>query len=127
MQNLDQIRAQNALNASLTAGEATGVNDGDVIKKVPSMVQQNGLLGAIAFALDGKEGHEKVLQGAVKHYKTLFDDAPDSDLETFAAWLCKQDSARLRAVTAEILAYLNYYRHFASAKKKEEKQNADRK
>ena len=53
MQNLDQKRALNAMVA-VRKYNPQGKNEGNVIKKVPTMIQQNGLLGAIAFALDDK-------------------------------------------------------------------------
>ncbi|MBQ7649626.1 MAG: type III-B CRISPR module-associated protein Cmr5 [Victivallales bacterium] len=122
MQNLEQIRAMNALNASRNF-DPKGENGGDVVKKVPAMIQQNGLLGAIAFALDDNAGHKEVLEGAIAHYAQLDKEAP-SGIGDFTNWIIVQDSAKLRAATTEILAYLNYYRRFASAKKKEAK-NAD--
>ena len=118
MQNLDQKRALNAM-AAVRKYNPQGKNEGNVIKKVPTMIQQNGLLGAIAFALDDKTGHAEVLKGAMEHYHTYDSASPDgNDLNRFAEWLCKQDSARLRAATAEILAYLNFYRRFASQERK---------
>ena len=66
MQNLDQKRALNALKATKNYNPQ-GENGGNVIKQVPAMIQQNGLLGAIAFALDDKKGHKDVLQGAIEH------------------------------------------------------------
>ncbi len=117
MKNLDQIRALNALKAT-EKYTPQGENGGNVIKQVPAMIQQNGLLGAMAFAFDGKEGHKLVLQGAIEHYASVCDQAP-ADITKFNQWIIQQDAAMLRAATAEILAYLNYYRRFASAKLKE--------
>ena len=117
MQNLDQIRALNALKATQQYNPQ-GENGGNVIKQVPAMIQQNGLLGAIAFALDDKKGHKDVLQGAIEHYASVCQGAPNK-VEEFTRWIIEKDAAMLRAATAEILAYLNYYRRFASAKLKE--------
>ncbi|MGN0879879.1 MAG: type III-B CRISPR module-associated protein Cmr5 [Oligosphaeraceae bacterium] len=125
MQNLDQKRALNAM-AAVRKYDPQGKNDGNVIKKVPTMIQQNGLLGAIAFALDDKSGHAAVLKGAMEHYQTYDPTSPaGNDLNVFAEWLCKQDSARLRAATAEILAYLNFYRRFASQERKNHEHGND--
>ena len=123
MQNLEQIRALNAIKAS-EKYDPKGENGGDVVKKVPAMIQQNGLLGAIAFAMDGNNGHKDILKGAIEHYARLDNDVP-SVFEDFVDWIIKQDSCTLRTVTSEILAYLNYYRRFASVRKKEA-DNADR-
>lgn len=111
MDNLEQIRALNALKA---CGKYTpkGENDGNVVKKVPAMIQQNGLLGTIAFAMnDKKEGYKDVLSGAIEHYSELY--KTPATVDAFLNWLVQQDSSTLRAATAEILAYLNYYRRFA--------------
>lgn len=125
MQNLDQKRALNAM-AAVRKYDPQGKNDGNVIKKVPTMIQQNGLLGAIAFALDDKVGHADVLKGAMEHYHTYDAESPvGNDLNEFARWLCQQDSARLRAATAEILAYLNFYRRFASQERKNHEHGND--
>ena len=114
MQNLEQIRAKNALMAAEDKDAPKGKNGGEVAKKVPAMIQQNGLLGALAFAIDTGAGYEKVLKGAISHYKLVDKSVTADDSEPFAKWLCNQDSAKLRAATAEILAYLNYYRRFVS-------------
>ena len=126
MQNLEQIRARNAIHATGDKEAPQGKNGGEVAKKVPAMIMESGLLGALAFAIDAKAGHEKVLQGAIQHYRQLDKQAPETDsLADFANWLAQQDSARLRAATSEILAYLNYYRRFVRPAKKEGNQNAD--
>ena len=117
MKNLEQIRALNAIAASRTFNPK-GENGGAVVKKVPAMIQQNGLLGAIAFALDGNDGCRDVLQGAVEHYAQLNHKAP-KELTEFVQWLVEQDSSVLRSATSEMLAYLNYYRRFAGANSKE--------
>ena len=119
MKNLEQIRAFNAIEASKKY-KPKGENGGAVVKKVPTMIQQNGLLGAIAFALDdGNDGYRDVLQGAVDHYSQLNQQVPKK-LSEFVRWLVEQDSAMLRAITSEMLAYLNYYRRFAGTENKEE-------
>ena len=95
MKNLDQIRALNALKAT-EKYTPQGENGGNVIKQVPAMIQQNGLLGAMAFAFDGKEGHKLVLQGAIEHYASVCNQAP-ADIMKFNQWIIQQDAAMLRA------------------------------
>ena len=50
IENLDQIRARNAWNAcnGRTFSNADG---GEVVKKLSPMIRENGMLGALAFAL----------------------------------------------------------------------------
>ena len=124
MKNLDQIRAKNALEAAHNK-TYKGMNDGEVVKKVPAMIQQNGLLGTLAFAIDKEKGHADVLEACIEHYASLPNVVKPNatDIEGFTNWLCGQDSAQLRAVTTEILAYLNYLRRYV--KKEDGNENGD--
>lgn len=116
--NLDQIRAANAL-AAATGTTFRGANDGEVVKKIPAMIRQNGILGALAFAQenDTKTGHADVFRAIVAHLRVLrrLPDtvAAQGPLDGFMKHLCAADSAMLRAVTDEAMAYLNYLRRFA--------------
>ncbi|NLF94910.1 MAG: hypothetical protein GX564_13565 [Oligosphaeraceae bacterium] len=124
MKNLDQIRASNAILASRQA--IKGKDSGEVVKKVPPMIINDGLLGALAFACQQKDSNGYVLlfQAVVIHLQSLrlYPDTASTDIRKMAEWLSAQDSARLRALTAETLAYLSYLRRFAS----KEEQDADR-
>lgn len=124
MQNLDQIRAKNALEAAQNK-KFKGMNDGEIVKKVPAMIQQNGLLGALAFAIDKEKGYAAVLEACIEHYVSLPNVVKPNftDLEGFSKWLCGQESAQLRAVTTEFLAYLNYLRRYV--KKEDGDENGD--
>ncbi len=124
MKNLDQIRAKNALEAAATGYK--GANDGEVVKKVPTMIRENGILGAAAFALETGKGYATVFEAIITHLETI-DRLPsppqsreslrhESRLEAFITGLTATDAAQLRAVTAETMAYLNYLRRFAGKK-----------
>lgn len=117
MQNLEQKRAAHALTVAQQVGR--GKEGGEVVKKVPAMIRENGLLGALAFAVETDEkgnprnkGHRDVFE-AIARYLQL--ETPEHMLEELA----KADSAKLRAVTAESLAYLAYLRRFAGKQQKE--------
>jgi len=118
MKNLEQIRAKNAL---LAAKESIkGKNDGEVVKKIPAMIQQNGFIGALAFAIeDGdknkESGYAKTFRAIIKHLsdRDIGLYAGTEDLGAFATWLCSKQSDTLRAVTAEAMAYLSILRRFA--------------
>jgi len=124
MKNLDQIRAKNAL-AAADGGRFRGVNDGQVVKKVPTMIRENGILGALAFATERKdsgalknEGHHDVWQAITTHLADpgIVKIKSACTPEQFIAWLAGHDevtAARLRAITAETMAYLSYLRRFA--------------
>lgn len=116
MRNLDQIRAENAIKQA--GNTYKGQNDGNIVKKVPTMIQQCGLLSTLAFANEkGKDGYANVLKACITHLHTLQMTAlagSDPDINAFSSELCKGSSDNLRAVTAEILAYLNYLRRYAA-------------
>ena len=116
MKNLDQIRAANALEAA-TGKDFRGANDGEVVKKVPAMIRQNGMLGALAFAMEntGKTSHADVFLAIVRHLRSV-SRLPGQKRETvdgFIQDLCASDAATLRTITDETMAYLNYLRRFA--------------
>ncbi len=123
MKNLDQIRAKNALEA-VRKYDFTGKDKGEVVKKVPPMIIQNGLLGTLAFAIDDKKGYADVMKAAVKHlasnelYPEIEKKISDmNDLNEFTKYLCNKDSAYLRALTEEVLSYLSFLRRYTKKDK----------
>jgi CRISPR type III-B/RAMP module-associated protein Cmr5 len=117
MKNLEQIRAKNALTATENV-KFSGVNDGEVAKKVPTMIMENGILAAATFAEDeikkNKEkgrGYSDVFQAVIVHLKDV--EIMPAGKDDIISWLVDEDSAQLRAVTAETMAYLSYLRRFA--------------
>lgn len=117
MKNFEQIRAKNALNVPI----GKGAGDGDsVAKKVPTMIRENGFLGAMAFAKEKGAGYADVFNAIFRHLKSVA-LLPDTtaDIDAVFAYLCSNDAQTLRAVTAEAMAYLNYLRRFASKGKEE--------
>lgn len=128
MRNLEQIRAKNALEAA-SGKNFRGANDGEVVKKIPAMIRENGLLGALAFAAEAKEekgqvklknpGHADVFRAIIRHLSDAKTIDRELELDGFVKDLCVSDAARLRAVTAEAMAYLNYLRRFARKTKEE--------
>ncbi len=125
MRNLEQIRAANALTASRN-NTYKGVNDGQIVKKIPAMIRENGILGALAFALEkndkGKvknDGHYGVWQSIIAH---LGCDGINRlrkacDPENLIEFLTSSENATaecLRDITDEALAFLNYLRRFAT-------------
>jgi len=110
-QNYEQIRAKNALNVEI----GKGAGDGDSIaKKVPTMIRENGFLGALAFAREKGSGYADVFMAVIRHLKSVgMLPATVVDLDALFGYLCAHDAAALRAVTAETMAFLNYLRRFA--------------
>jgi len=109
MKNLEQIRAKDAFEAANnSAYKFNGKNGGDIVKKVPTMILENGLLAALAFSLETGKGYEDVFKACITHL------GKNLSLDKFLEELINNDSSNLRAVTAEIMAYLNYLRRFAN-------------
>ena len=120
---LDQIRALNAYTAAGPGKTFSGKDGGEVAKKVPGLVVMHGLLGAMAFALSDKNkaGHQAVFKAVLDHLQDpAIDDPTARGVESVESWferLAEADSAQLRLTTAETLAYLTFFRHFAKKKK----------
>ena len=129
MQNLEQIRAKHA-NAFWHPVQdqppsARGVNHGDVISKLPSLIISNGLLPTLAFARSKGGGHEELMIAVFRflsHDDRRLLPAPplarqgENELDTYVRLLSEgrdASSARLQLATAEALAYLGYLKRFA--------------
>ena len=114
MKNLEQIRAKNALQAApkIKAGPGEG-SPQSVAKKVPTLIKENGILATAAFAKDGKEGVKSVLKAAQKHLQCEDIAIMPANEQDLLSWLTNKNSSELRAVTEEVMAYLNYLRRFA--------------
>lgn len=123
IQNYAQLRAKNAFEAAKDTKFA-GANDGKVVKKIPHMIIENGLLGAMAFAIEKREekttGYYDVFRAILKHLKSsVFDDmfvgnkVSQDDVEGWFGQLASGSAEDLRMTTAESMAYLSYLRRFA--------------
>ena len=110
MVNLEQKRALNAFEAC-SAEKFGGKDGGEVVKKLPPQIRENGMLGTLAFALSDK-GWEKAFDAIRLHLKSLGKVKADT-IAQLQDELMKCDSRKLRDVTAETMLYLNYMRRFA--------------
>jgi CRISPR/Cas system CMR-associated protein Cmr5 small subunit len=124
MRNLDQIRAAHAIGKRDI--RIPGTEGGEVVKKVPMLIRQNGLLAALAFACERgrrggtwkNEGHHRVFEFVVEHLarcpsvELALPDGGDDLVVRYNEWLANQSSAALRLHTAEIMAYLGYLRRY---------------
>ena len=120
MKALAQIRAANALrDKDMIVG---GQGDGDVISGYPTMIKTDGLLAALAFAVEPKDGGRKhkgeySIAKAIATHLCFPDIAitqaqdPDGLVDELAQ---AQDASQLRRATAETLAYLNYLKRFVA-------------
>ena len=127
--NLEQIRAAHALTfwhpANGNSPSTRGVNDGDVISKLPSLIVSNGLLATTAFAKSKGGGHEELMTAVFRFLchddRRLLPTPPqprqgETDLEPFIRLLTDgrdATSVRLQRATSEALAYLGYLKRFS--------------
>ena len=119
--NLEQYRAQLALSSADDIEKGVGGGQA-VAKKVPTMIRENGFLGALAFAVEKKSGnalnpaHASVFE-AVRKYLVGVGMVTASDTDGLMKDMSKESADKLRLVTAESIAYLNYLRRFAKPDK----------
>ena len=119
MRNLAQVRAQNASTAAPSIGRGSG--DGKAVaKKVPAQIVQNGILGALAFAIETGAGYRDVFNAVCAHLRSpelaSLGIVP-ANPEALFDLLSRASAGTLRAVTSETMEYLNYLRRFASGEK----------
>ena len=138
---LDQIRVAVALREKDNA--KSGQEEGKKVKNYPTMIQNNGLLGSLAYSAERKMKKEqnkivdKGPQNPAEHSmakiiikylieleleypilgaKRLSYYAPNdsNDINEFLAVLTECSPEQFRRINAEVLAFLNYFRRFAS-------------
>lgn len=122
MQNLEQIRARNVL-AFAKVVTISGKEGGEVIKKIPPLILNHGLLATAAYSFSEKEGWQKVFDAIALHLADRdIAIAPESvkNRQTLMDFLTRKEttSETLKLATAEAMAWLQYARRFV---KKEER------
>lgn len=118
MKTLAQRRAAKALKYKDIKAE--GQKGGDAISGMPMLIKTDGLLAALAFAVECKdgdrnklkhEGENKVAKAVADHLQTehICDATTPWDL---VEELTRADATTLRRATAEALAFLSYLKRF---------------
>lgn len=130
MQNLNQIRARHVLEfARDPHTDISGINKGEVIKKIPTIIMNNGLLGALAYAMESKKNPdgtqnkawESVFTGITRHLASEdFIDPSCSTASDLLDFLVGEyaSSTVLRNVTNETMAWLEFARRLVQRKDK---------
>lgn len=115
MKNLEQIRAKNALEFSKT-GTVSGDKGGEVIKKIPPLIINHGLLAAAAYSYSEKEGWQKVFDAIAKHLADIeigiIPENKNSREKMMEYLSAEANSELLKAATIEAMAWLAYARRF---------------
>jgi CRISPR type III-B/RAMP module-associated protein Cmr5 len=120
MKNLAQVRAASALSFSTSGVEARGRDGGEAIKKVPPMIAANGLLAALAFALEEKKlglqrpGYAAIFDAIAGHLQSaeISITKGTNDARNLLKHLVESDSQILKLATAEAMEWLSYARRF---------------
>jgi CRISPR/Cas system CMR-associated protein Cmr5 small subunit len=125
MKNLEQIRAKNALEAAKE--KIAGKEGGELIKKIPPLIMNHGILATGAYAFDDKNEGFKAAFGAIaKHLADKDIALVPSECQSAKGLMeylsTKADSYVLQQVTAETMAWLSYARRFIK-KDKEDKRH----
>lgn len=116
MQNLEQIRARNALNFA-NRGPVRGDKGGKVIEKVSPLIQNHGLLATAAYSFTENEGWQKVFDAIAQHLAdkdVAIVDVGCTDRVKLMEFLTRKEitSETLKLATAETMAWLTYARRF---------------
>jgi hypothetical protein len=116
MQNLEQIRARNALNFA-NQGAVGGDKGGEVIKKVPPLIQNHGLLATAAYSFTEKEGWQRVFDAIALHLADkdiAIVPTEVKDRQSLMKFLTQAGttSETLKLATSEAMAWLTYARRF---------------
>lgn len=119
MKNLEQIRAHNSLQFASSNSKISGQQGGDVVKKVPALILNHGLLAVLGFAIDERqEGIRSVCDGIAQHLSSKEIAIVPSEVKDTQALLAfltsKADSRDLQRATSEAMAWLNYTRRFVT-------------
>ncbi|MCQ2377811.1 MAG: type III-B CRISPR module-associated protein Cmr5 [Victivallaceae bacterium] len=119
-ENLEQTRAKNAFNACQDQKFA-GTDGGEIVKKLPPQIRENGFLGALAFALEprnnGKEDDASLVFDIIARHLNQLGKVKSSSAQELQKELLDSSSVKLRDVTAETMLFLNYMRRFARKRK----------
>jgi len=112
MQNLEQLRARNALDFIHNNAAITGPDGGNILSKLPTMIVADGLLATAAFAKAKGGDFEKTIDNIFTHIKalTITDGIQD---------LASKGALELQRASSEAIAYANYIKRFGKAKRKE--------
>lgn len=118
MKNLEQIRAKNALCCQTEAGrEVVGPQGGEVIKKLPPLILNHGLLATMAYAYGEKSGWKVLFDHIARHLADADVAVVPKDKNSHTALMefltgDQATSETLKLATAETMAWLSYARRF---------------
>jgi len=116
MKNLEQIRARNAMEFA-ESGAVKGEDGGEVIKKVPPLILNNGLLATAAYSFTEREGWQKTFDAIARHLADADISIVPAECQDRSALMKflsgpEATSETLKLATNETMAWLGYARRF---------------
>jgi CRISPR/Cas system CMR-associated protein Cmr5 small subunit len=121
MQNLEQIRARNAITRFQDVHGRQG--EGNALAGYPSLIINNGLLATVAFSIQKGDQMLRIANAIGYHLSNLHDGQQNrnllqgcsADADGVLNRLSAQtvDATLLQECTAEALAFLSYLKRFA--------------
>ena len=93
------------------------------VKKIPTMIQTNGLSATFAFIYSKKKTYEIIYQDIEKWLREKR-KLKDNDDE-LVKWLIKLDSTNYKYITSEVMAFFMWLRRFAEGMIEKEKGSED--
>jgi CRISPR-associated protein Cmr5 len=98
------------------------------VKKLPQMIKTNGLGATLAFVFSKKNSTYKAVADDIRLWLEknkgfgLIDMNGVDDLQKFVDSIIELDSSKYRALTIEVLSFLNWLRRFADGLIKEQEE-----
>lgn len=121
MQNLEQIRARNAIAfANRDGDKIRGSQGGEVIKKLPPHILNHGLLATAAYSFTEKLGWQLTFDAIAKHLAdpdvAIVPADKVKDRATLLDYLTAKETTSevLKLATNETMGWLQYARRFVS-------------
>lgn len=127
MKNLHQIRAAHAL-AFAKQGHISGKDGGEVIKKIPPLIINHGLLATCAYAYsENNQAWRTTFDQLAVHLASEEIALVPKDCKTHTQLMefltgPQANSETLKLVTAEAMAWLDYARRFVRKDAKDDDQ-----
>lgn len=115
-QRLEQGRAKHAYDAAKAAADAKVKDYKSYTKKVPMLVKSNGLGATLAYMQSKGKAYETIIkniEGWLNTDDKFKDIYKNLEGKTLVEKVVNCSSQEYRALTIEILAYLNWLKRFA--------------
>ena len=111
MTTLEQRRAQDTWKRC----ERYTQEQVNLVKRLPALIMNSGLMQVIAFLEQKNSDHRKVSKDLRRWLSTRFQNLP-VEFSEFMDWILQVDSQTYQAITTESMAWLRWMRQMATAR-----------